>query len=74
MSVRSDFEWRCPICHSSCIDGIELNRAVKGVLDLHKSKPKGYFQITEEGEMCDDSESDEDTSDEESVGEIEVAE
>jgi len=44
--------------------------AVKSVLNANKRKSK-YFQITREGKICDDSESDDETSDEKNAGEIE---
>lgn len=56
-----DFEWMCPLCGMQCNDGIPVvvDKLMMGIIKSHKpNSKKEFFQITKDGEICDDSESD----------------
>lgn len=59
-----DFEWMCPICGMTSADEIPLavDTFMLGILLSHKPHSrKEFFQLASDGEICDDSESEEET-------------
>lgn len=59
MSVGPDFEWRCPVCGRPCADEnpVVVDRLMVSIVEAHQpsEQAKGFFQVTSDGEICDDS-------------------
>ena len=68
ISVGPDFDWSCPFCGMCCDDDIPVvvDKLMVGIVKSHKANSKKeFFQVTSDGQLCDDSES-------ESESEIEI--
>lgn len=65
VTVGPEFEWACPICGSQCVDDIPLvvDKWVMEISNFHGPNLKKYFQITRDGEICDESESETESED-----------
>jgi hypothetical protein len=64
VSVGPDFAWACPLCKSCPGDNVPVyvDKLVMGIIDSHKpNSKKEYFQITSDGQLCDDSASESET-------------
>src|SRR5271167_3042796 len=73
ISVGPEFEWLCPYCPKRYTDGIPVvvDNLMLGILRSHgPNSKKQKFQITSDGQICDDSES-ESESESEIVNETE---
>jgi hypothetical protein len=74
VSVGPEFEWQCPICGMQSGEEIPLvvDTLMSGILLWHKPHSrKEFFQLTSDGQICDDSESDIETESDHEEAELE---
>jgi hypothetical protein len=67
ISVGPEFEWICPLCHSQCFDDIPVivDKLMLGVAISFKPNTRAkFFQLMEDGQICDNSETDSDSESE----------
>ena len=75
VSVGPNFDWACPLCGSRSNDDIPVfvDKLVMGIVNSHKpNSKKQFFQVTSDGQLCDDSASESETDDNEEDEKSEV--
>jgi hypothetical protein len=58
ISVGPKFDWSCPYCLKPCADGIPVvvDNFMLAIIKSHgENSKKEMFQITSDGQICDDS-------------------
>jgi hypothetical protein len=67
VSTAADFEWRCPLCGQTCAEEnpVTVDKLMMSIIESHQpSEMKEFFQVTSDGQLCDDSQSENSDSEE----------